>query len=216
MCLSSKREACSQLVVNENSRFPASSKYSQDSVVVRREKMHLVSLVSSFRINRVGERGRLRFHDYAIINGYRDFAGEGPMASSYIPLCHGILWFIHRKLRRGASGEQYEAADGEQGFVHNDASMMVRVDSELKRLELDCFMVSGIAILSHYKCHTMLLQMQLCLCLTQDTMQDRGAFEVVRFAGFTGNSVLWLFANREGKRNLKRNFQTNEDGVAWS
>ena len=89
--LTSKCEACSQLVVNENSRFPASSKYSQDPIVVRREKMHLVSLVGAFRINRVGERSGLICHNYAIIDSYRDRVGDGSFTCSNIPLRLGIL-----------------------------------------------------------------------------------------------------------------------------
>ena len=65
-----KFEPCSQVVVNEDSRFPASSKYSHDPVIVHREEMHLVSLVGAFRINRVRKWSGLVRYDDTIIDGY--------------------------------------------------------------------------------------------------------------------------------------------------
>jgi hypothetical protein len=39
---------------------------------------------------------------------------------------------------------------------------------------------------------------------------------VACFADFSLNSVVWRFANREGKRGLKESSETNENSVAWS
>ena len=47
-------------------------------------------------------------------------------------------------------------------------------------------------------------------------MQDLDTFEVICFADFAGNSVLWRVANLEGMRELKRNSEINEKLVAWT
>jgi hypothetical protein len=47
-------------------------------------------------------------------------------------------------------------------------------------------------------------------------MQDPDTFEVVCLADFTGNLVVWRFANREGKLERKGTSETNEDPVALS
>ncbi len=112
--LKSKFEACGQLVVNEDGRFPAGSKDSHDPVVVHREEMNLMSLVHSFCINRVGKGSGFIRHDDAIIDGDGDRVCDGRFASGNIPLCLGIPRLIRRKLRRSAAGERCEAADGEQ------------------------------------------------------------------------------------------------------
>jgi hypothetical protein len=111
--LSSELEACSQIVVNENGRFPASSKYSQDPVIVHREEMYLVSVVGPFRLNRIGKSSGLVWNDHANIDGYWDRVGDGRFAGSNLPLNLEILWWIRRHLGRAAAGEQNEAADGD-------------------------------------------------------------------------------------------------------